>query len=243
MLVAQWQKRWKTGFLNAFFGWLLQVSEEIADRLLLLLLIRLAVSNTRWYSTGMLRVRICGVQQVTTGVMCSAVVRIRGSELRISLIEVLRQTWWLRWCRWQSCGRGCLSLAPRSVMRRWSCCLIRWRYDFRKQLKCEVWPAHHSAGRAALISSSLLYTGVLTTCFPTVIQPWPGPVRLTHILEFKYKTPSSAINFWQHRQSEAQKWLCEWDLSFYFQGQEGLSHRTLRQLREQVWWLCGRAVI
>jgi len=132
--------------------------------------------------------------------MCSAVVHIKDSELRISLIEVLRQMWGLRRFRRQSCGRGSLSLAPRRVMRRWSCCLIRWRYDFRKQLKWEVWPAHHNAGRAALISSSLLDTGVFTTCFPAVIQPWPGPVGLPHILQFKYKTPSSAINFWQHRQ-------------------------------------------
>ena len=44
-------------------------------------------------------------------------------------------------------------------------------YDVRKELNWEVWPAYHNAGRAAVISTSLLDTGVFTPCPLPIMQP------------------------------------------------------------------------
>jgi hypothetical protein len=125
-------------------------------------------------------------------------------------------------------------------MRRWSCCLIRWRYDCRKQLKLGgvVWSPQ--CGHAALISTFLLDTGVFATRSIPVIQPWLCPVGLPHVWQFRNNTPRPAIYIWRHRHIRGPEVALGTGLLLLLPG-TGRSHITVRQLRERVWWLRGRA--
>ena len=152
--------------------------------------------------------------------------------LHIALKEVLRQLWALWRCWRQSGGTWTWSLllTACSVVRRWSCCLIRWRYDGRKRWSGRCVLAHHNV--------AVLDTGVFTCILP-FIQPWPGPVGLLHVWQFRYKSPSSAIYIWSHRQMWGR--VVALVLLFDFAPRAGKVSTCAGQLREQVWWLSGRS--
>jgi len=79
-------------------------------------------------------------------------------------------------------------------MRRWSCCLIRWRYDFRKQLEVGVVACWPQCGHAALISTFLLDTGVFATWPTPLTHQWPDPIGLPHVWQFKKNSKVSDLH-------------------------------------------------
>jgi hypothetical protein len=73
------------------------------------------------------------------------------------------------------------------VLRRWCCCLIRWRHDLRKSSKSEAWRAYRNAGYMLLTHPLSCWTSCVRYVSPPppIIQPRPGPAGLPHVWQCK----------------------------------------------------------